>query len=137
MTGGNPIDNINRISGQPPSSPDGAQRVLASANSGHLVFDPATGESLLNTLNHIIDELDRSHRLLFVTGRPAKLGTTVGAQIISRFNQEVAATGAKAFAPAHDQFRQSIATTAEAVRIAMANYASSEQHNTQSFQQGH
>jgi hypothetical protein len=49
----------------------------------------------------------------------------------------VAVQGLKAFVPAHRQFRQSVATIAEAVRAAIDNYVRNEQHNTQAFQPSH
>jgi hypothetical protein len=119
-----------------PSDND-AQQILAAANSGQLTFDPATGEALLNTLNHVLDELDDAGRDLSTIVRPTKLGRTDGAQVISQFNEAVAVSGARAFAPAHKQFRQSVATVAQAVRIAMDNYTRNELRSARSFRTDH
>ncbi len=141
MWDGTPIiDSIDRIGGQAPSTngvTDGAQRMVAAAKSGELVFDPATGQSLLNILNHIIDELDTSGRQLSTIAAPTKLGLTEGGLAISVFNHTVAASGRQALKPAHEQFRQTVASVAEAVKIAMDNYARTEQHTTTTFQPSH
>ena len=119
-----------------PSDND-AQQILAAANSGQLTFDPATGEALLNSLNHVIDELDDADVAVFKIAMPTKLGLTDGAQAIARFNEAVAFSGDRAFAPAHQRFRQSLATVAQAVKIAMDNYTRNELRSARSFRTDH
>lgn len=48
---------------------------------------------------------------------------------MAKFNQEVAATGARAFAPAHQQFVQTLTTMVQAIQIAIDNYAKTEADN--------
>jgi hypothetical protein len=143
MADANPIiDDINRIAGQAMSSgagtsSDGARQLLALANGGGLVFDPETGQSLLNTLNAVIDELTGLLYGAFQSQTADKLGLTAGGLAIGKLNGKVAGTGPKAFGPAHKQFLQNLATAAEAVRVAMDNYLRTEQRIGQSFKPGH
>jgi hypothetical protein len=136
------IDDINRIAGQAMSSgvgtsSDGARQLLAMANGGNLVFDPQTGQALLNTLNAVIDELGGLVFRTFQFHTADKLGLTVGGVAIGKLNGRVAETGPKAFVPAHQQFLQNLATAAEAVRVAMDNYVRTEQRIGRSFKPGH
>jgi hypothetical protein len=144
IDGSNAIsDDINRISSSAPSMDsvtamaDGAQQLLASANSHQLVFDPQVGQSLLKAINNAIDDLNDwtidHYRRKFVY----KLGLTAGGRAIAQFNDEVMATGANALAPAHQQFVENLGTMAEAVRIAIDNYARTEQNVARSFRAGH
>jgi len=143
MADANPIiDDINRIAGQAMSSgagmsSDGARQLLAMANGGRLVFDPETGQALLNTLNAVIDELTGLKDVTYRFHSLDKLGLTAGGLAVGKLNGEVAATGPKSFVPAHQQFLHTIATAADAVKIAMDNYVRTEQRIGQSFKPGH
>lgn len=46
--------------------------------------------------------LAQAHNSALVIDRETKLGMTPGGQVMSKFNQEVATSGSKAFAPAHE-----------------------------------
>ncbi len=136
------IDDINRIAGQAMSSDagtssDGARQLLAAANGGGLVFDPETGQFLLNTLNAAILELGDLVFRTFQFHTADKLGLTAGGLAIGKLNSSVAGTGPNAFRPANQQFLQNLATAAEAVKVAMDNYARTEQRIGQSFKPGH
>jgi hypothetical protein len=56
---------------------------------------------------------------------------TAGGQTMSKFNQEVAVSGAKAFVPAHNQFIQTLQTAVQAIQIAMDNYTDTDTANAQ------
>jgi hypothetical protein len=137
------IDKINQLAGQPtaPTAPttgltdgaaamaNGSQAMLAQAQSGGFSLDPHTGQALINTLNTQIDTLEPLGEHVSKIGQQTKLGMTVGGQAMSKFNQEVAVSGGKAFAPAHQQFVQTLVTMVQAVQIAMDNYANTESDN--------
>lgn len=143
MIDGKPIiDDISRIAGQAMSSgagtsSDGARQLLAMANGGGLVFDPQTGQALLNTLNAAIDELTGLIDVTYRFHSLDKLGLTAGGLAIGKLNGAAAVAGPKSFVPAHQQFLHTIATAADAVKIAMDNYLRTEQRIGQSFQPGH
>jgi hypothetical protein len=143
MANGQPIiDDASRIAGQAipggtGTPPDGARQLLAAANGGQLVFDPQTGQSLLKTLNDIIDELVVLMNFTLRFKSFDKLGLTAGGLAIGKLNGQVVGPGPNAFVPAHQQFLQAITTAAEAVKIAMENYARTEQRIGQSFRPGH
>jgi hypothetical protein len=143
MANGQPIiDDASRIAGQAiPGSTgtpsDGAGQLLAAANGGHLVFDPQTGQSLLKTLNDVIDELAALMNFTLRFKSFDKLGLTAGGLAIGKLNGQVVGSGPKAFVPAHQQFLQAIITAADAVKIAMDNYARAEQRIGRSFRSGH
>jgi hypothetical protein len=143
VEGINPInDDVNRTSSFGSSETaaalaNGAEQLLASAGGGQLVFDPQTGQALLNALQDAFDEL--SDRRIDA-GRivvPSPLGMTAGGRAISMFNGVVAAIGPNAFVPVHQQFLRALSTAAEAVRIAMDTYVRTEQHNIRSFTPSH
>jgi hypothetical protein len=111
------------------SMANGAQQMLASAQSGQLKFDPETGQSLINTLNTHIGDLNASTFHLTNISNETKLGTTVGGKAMTQFNQQVAVNGSQAFVPAHEQFVQSLQTAVQAIQKAMDNYTSTEGDN--------
>lgn len=143
------IDKINQLASQsagqpaevgPPSSPgtlaagaasmaSGSQAMLAQARSGALVMDPQAGQSLIDAMNAQIETLQGLGENLFQIGRMPKLGMTAGGQAMSKFNQEVAVSGTKAFVPAHHQFVQTLTTAVQAIQIAMDNYANTDNDN--------
>jgi hypothetical protein len=139
------IDKINQLAGQPsapqPSASNtgladgaaamvnGSQAMLAQAQSGALKFDPQSGQALINTLNKQINTLQGLGRNIDRISRETKLGMTAGGQAMSKFNHEVAVSGSKAFAPAHEQFVQTLVTAVQAIQIAMDNYANTEDGN--------
>ena len=139
------IDKINQLTSQPspPAAPatnladgatamvNGSQAMLAQAQSGTLKFEPQAGQSLINTLNTQIDTLNGMGEHLLVISRQAKLGMTVGGQAMAKFNREVAASGARAFIPAHNQFVDTLKTMVQAIQIAMDNYARTDTDNAQ------
>jgi hypothetical protein len=136
------IDDINKIADQAMSndagtSSDGARQLLALANGGGLVFDPQTGQALLNTINAAILELGDLAFRTFQFHTADKLGLTAGGLAIGKLNSRVAGTGPNAFGPSHQQFLQNLATAADAVKIAMDNYVRTEQRIGQSFKPGH
>lgn len=144
MAGDEPIiDDINRTSNQPLLSSqiaamsDGAQQMLTSASGGELVFDPQTGQSLLKTLNDAHDELSAQSDLTFRSHYLDQLGLTAGGRAIAKLNDDATMTGPNAFAPAHQQFVRNLQIAMDAIKIAMDNYARTEQHTAQSFAPGH
>jgi hypothetical protein len=108
---------------------NGSQAMLAQAQSGELAIDPQAGRDLINTLNTQIETLNLLAPHIKQISQETKLGMTPGGQVMSKFNQEVAATGPKAFAPAHQQLVQTLITTVQAVQAAMDNYAATESDN--------
>jgi hypothetical protein len=144
MAGTQPIiDDIDRITNEPSlngriaAMSDGARQMLASATGGQLVFDPQVGQSLLNTLNDAHSQLSNQVEQNFRSLSIEKLGMTAGGKAIGPFNGSVTTTGPNAFLPAHQQFLQNLLTAARAIKVAMDNYARTEQHTTQSFQPSH
>lgn len=142
----NAIDKINQLANQPtPATPpvgqsaglaagaaamaNGSQAMLAQAKNGALSIDPEAGQALINSLNTQIETLEKLGDHVQRIGQEVKLGMTPGGQVMSKFNQEVAATGGKAFAPAHQQLIQTLITTVQAVQAAMDNYAATESDN--------
>ncbi|HEV3356599.1 MAG TPA: hypothetical protein VG247_07370 [Pseudonocardiaceae bacterium] len=137
------IDKINQLAGQPtaPTAPttgltdgaaamaNGSQAMLAQAQSGGFTLDPHTGQALINTINQQIETLNDAGTHIATIARETKLGMTAGGQAIAKFNQEVAATGSRAFAPAHQQFVQTLTTMVQAIQIAMDNYVKTEDDN--------
>jgi hypothetical protein len=146
------IDKINQLAGQPsapaPASTPaeqiglaagmaagaaamtgGSQVMLAQAQSGALKFDPETGQSLINTLNKHIEDLNHLGQNMGQITQSTKLGMTVGGQAMSKFNLDVAQSGDKAFVPVHGQFVQTLATMVQAIQTAVDNYANTESHN--------
>jgi hypothetical protein len=142
----NAIDKINQLANQAtPTAPpvgqsaglaagaaamaSGSQAMLAQAQNGALSIDPQAGQSLIKSLQTQIDTLQALGGQVDRIGREVKLGMTPGGQVMSKFNQEVAATGSKAFAPAHKQLVKTLMTTVQAVQVAMDNYAAAENDN--------
>jgi hypothetical protein len=105
--------------------------MLAQAQSGGFSLDPHTGQALINTLNTQIETLNGLTAHTTVIGRQTKLGMTVGGQAMSKFNQEVAVSGASAFLPAHQQFIDTLKTMVQAIQIAMDNYTHTDTGNAQ------
>jgi hypothetical protein len=103
--------------------------MLAQAQNGALSIDPQAGQSLIKSLNTQIETLQGLGKQVEWIGQEIKLGMTPGGQVMSKFNQEVAATGSKAFAPAHQQLVQTLITTVQAVQVAMDNYSAAENDN--------
>jgi hypothetical protein len=131
------IDKINQLANQPANTSlaegatamvNGSQAMLAQAQAGALKFDPETGQALINNLNKQIDTLQRLGGHVEQISQETKLGMTPGGQVMSKFNHEVAVSGAKAFAPAHQQFVQTLMTAVQAIQIAMDNYANTDGH---------
>jgi hypothetical protein len=108
---------------------NGSQAMLAQATSGALKFDPESGEALIAVLNNQIETLHELGENLGQISQQVKLGMTPGGQAMSKFNQEVAASGPKAFVPAHHQFVQTLVTAVQAIQIAMDNYAKTDEGN--------
>lgn len=151
----NYIDKINQLTNQPSAPPakppampseiptdpteaakamaNGSQAMLAQAQSGELAIDPQAGRDLINTLNTQIDTLTSLDPHVNRISQETKLGMTPGGLAMAKFNQEVAATGNKAFAPAHRQFIATLQTMVQAVQAAMDNYASTETDNAQNL----
>lgn len=145
------IDKINQLTNQPaqpPSPPSeipsglaegaaamtsGSQAMLAQAQSGQLTLDPQTGQALIDTLNKQIETLNGLTGHIFQIGQETKLGMTAGGQAMSKFNHEVAISGSKAFAPAHQQFVDTLKTAVQAIQIAMDNYTDTDTDNAQNL----
>jgi hypothetical protein len=136
------IDKINQLASQPANPQadgglaegaaamvNGSQAMLAQATSGALKFDPHTGQALINNLNQQIETLQGLGESIRWISRETKLGMTPGGQVMSRFNQEVATSGPKAFVPAHDEFVRTLFTAVQAIQIAMDNYANTDEGN--------
>ncbi|HJP78544.1 MAG TPA: hypothetical protein VJ914_29985 [Pseudonocardiaceae bacterium] len=137
------IDKINQLASQPASPApfqkglaqgtdamaNGSQAMLTQAHNGALAIDPQAGQSLINAVNAQIETLHGLSRDIARITRETKLGMTVGGQTMSKFNQQVATSGDKAFEPAHQQLIETLATVAQAVQVAMDNYANTDNDN--------
>jgi hypothetical protein len=115
------------------SMANGAQQMLASAQSGQLKFDPETGQALVQALNQHIDELNTASNHVSVISAKSPLGTTAGGTAMATFNAQVASTGPQAFAPAHQKFVDSLGSAVQAIKLAMENYAKTEGDNAGTF----
>lgn len=139
------IDKINQLASQPANSQaaglsegaaamvNGSQAMLAQARSGALKFSPEAGGALINALSAQIETLHELGENIRRISRDVKLGMTPGGQVMSKFNQDVAVSGPKAFVPAHQQFVQTLETAVQAIQIAMDNYAKTDEDNATNF----
>jgi hypothetical protein len=110
----------------------GAKNLVAGAGSSFHV-EPAAAATLIKSCQDALDQLDLLVNSTITLHQAPQLGTSPGANVISKFTQDVA-TDSQGILPAIISLKATLNDMIAAYRKASTNYAETEAHLAQSFQ---